>query len=188
MHAAARIEQRLQAVAGEDARHAAAEGLAVLAVLVAEIDQIGLQPGRAQQQKAAQQRVSLPRVGAAGEDRQIAGEAEGPKLALRRGLMEPRSRQRRQQLHRLADLGCAETQQRGGAADHPTAFRLTAFQQALCAAERRLRARAQTQSKAQLRLFSGGEGKLRLRGDVRPGEPAEAAVLVRRERERLRRA
>ena len=124
MHPAGAVDQGFKGEAGEDLTDPAEEGPLVLALLVAEIDQVRVEPAAFQQTEAQQQALRLFRAAVAAENGQVAGDAEGPQLPGGSGLMQPGLCQLRQHVHGRADLPGAESQQRGGSAQHTAAVQL----------------------------------------------------------------
>ena len=156
VHAAAHAQQRLQPQPGQLPPDLRVEGAAVFAQLTAQIDQLAQRAAASEQQEAPQQRQRLACVGAAAEQRQLAGDPVRPERPARRGGAERRV-QCAQQGHRGAGLlpRHAEAQRRG--ADHIPA--LLPAQNAPRALQRLLRGRGGAEGEAQRLHLPGPGGK-----------------------------
>ena len=178
MHAAVRADERFQPERHQRLVHLAVNGLAVLALLVGEIHEIGVDPAAFQKTEALQKRLAFQRPPVAADDGQVAGDTVAPKLLLSRGALGAVGAKLFQHRHRRADLFPAHAEMRRARRDHVAPVVHAGDEDALRPALALAALAARAEGKAHGFRLSGFQLQHGLRAHHRARQPAESAVFV----------
>ena len=152
--------------------------------LLAQEDELRLQPAAFEQAEGAQQLLALPRLRLAAEDGQLARDAPAPERAAGAGVGETVLPQRQHQLHRPADLRLVHPEPQRRPAQHRPGGGATLREHASRPGEGRVPGGGKAEREMRPRLPASTEGELSFAANTRVRRRAEASGAVGREAQR----
>ena len=151
----------------------------VFALLIAEIDKLGLKPAAFQQTERAQQPLALVCTGMAANDRVIAGDSPLPEGAFRFCTLEAVFPQREHHVHGVVQFFRTHMKAQRRCPHHAAAGVRRCVKHTACCVKGLLRAAAQRNHEAQRPLIAFMHGQVDPHAQLRRNERAETAARVR---------